>query len=58
MLTSEESAHIMLKGVACNKAVIAFPGYVHFLYWMERYFPRLSALVSLRIVRQLRAVRK
>ncbi len=39
-LTPEECAHIILKGVEQNKAVITTTTKVQILWWMQRLFPR------------------
>lgn len=57
MLDIEERWRIILKKVANNRAVIAFPRYVHVLHWVERFMPRLWAWLALQVVRRLRTVR-
>ncbi len=58
LLNAEDSARRILKDVARNKALVVFPFYARLITWLYRLFPGLSALISRKIVRDFRAIRK
>ena len=47
----------ILKGVERNKAVIIFPGYARFMWWMYRLVPAAVAPMGLRMIRDMRKLR-
>src|SRR5262249_25867294 len=43
MLPSQDAAQIILRGIEKNKAIIAFPFYARFFWWLHRLSPKLTA---------------
>jgi NAD(P)-dependent dehydrogenase (short-subunit alcohol dehydrogenase family) len=58
LVESDDAARRILRGVARNQAVIAFPFYARLLWALHRVHPALSSLVGRKIVRDFRAVRR
>lgn len=52
-----DAARVILRGVACNRAIIIFPFPARFLWWLYRLHPSLSAVFENMLIREIRAVR-
>jgi short-subunit dehydrogenase len=57
MIEPAQAAQVILEGVARNRAVIAFPGYIRLAWRAYRLFPRVVERGMPRQVRQARAYR-
>ncbi len=57
MLDAQECARTILIGVAKNRVVIAFPGYVRALHWLDRLMPWLWSRIAVLVSRRLRTAR-
>lgn len=57
MIDAAEAARAILGGVERNRAVIVFPFYARFLWWLMRLHPALAGVVHRRSVRDFRKVR-
>jgi hypothetical protein len=55
MIEASQAAQTILTGVARNQALIAFPGYIRWVWRAYRLFPRV---VERGIPRQVREARK
>jgi NAD(P)-dependent dehydrogenase (short-subunit alcohol dehydrogenase family) len=58
MVEPADAARLILRGVANNRAIIAFPFYVGALTFLYRFAPGLFLRYSLRTVRRFRSIRK
>jgi NAD(P)-dependent dehydrogenase (short-subunit alcohol dehydrogenase family) len=54
MISAEDAARRILRGVSCNEGVIAFPSYVKLLVGLYRFSPGLAFRLSLKTVRAFR----
>ena len=57
MMDAAQAARVILDGVARNRAVIAFPGYVRFAWRVSCLFPRLVDRAAPREIRRFRMAR-
>ena len=58
MMSSEKAAKIILKGVARNKAIIVFPFFFRFMWWLYRIHPVLLNPFGKLVVKFYRGLRK
>jgi NAD(P)-dependent dehydrogenase (short-subunit alcohol dehydrogenase family) len=58
MMEPGPAARAILQGVRRNQAIIVFPLYARLLWWLYRFQPGLVILLSQKIVRNLRRVRR
>jgi short-subunit dehydrogenase len=52
-----EAARAILRGVERNQAVIVFPFYARFLWWLTRLHPGIAGLLHRKTVRDFRKIR-
>jgi NAD(P)-dependent dehydrogenase (short-subunit alcohol dehydrogenase family) len=57
LIEAKEAARIILRGVARNKAMIVFPGYAKFFWFLSRISAKLIALLDRKTVKDFRARR-
>lgn len=57
MMDVKKAAQLILKGVMRNKAIITFPFYAVFLWWLYRLHPALLSPLGRKGVKDFRAVR-
>lgn len=57
MMDPADCAHVILRGVARNKAIILVTGLAHFLWWSYRLHPALLARMHRKMVRDFQALR-
>ena len=55
---ADVAARRILKGIARNEAVIVFPGYAKFFWWLERFNRNLGLPLSRRLIRDIRKLRE
>jgi hypothetical protein len=58
MMDVKKAAHVILKGVTRNKAVITFPFYAGLLWWLYRFNPSFLNPFIRKTVMDFRAIRK
>lgn len=58
IITPNEAARIILRGVARNRALIVFPRQARLLWRLERFLPRLSRALWRRLARDFRSMRR
>jgi NAD(P)-dependent dehydrogenase (short-subunit alcohol dehydrogenase family) len=58
MVEPAAAARTILDGVAKNRAVIVFPFYARLLWWIERFFPRLTQRLHRQTVADFRKRRR
>ena len=56
-MDAAQAARVVLRGVARNRAIIAFPFHTRFAWWLYRLYPALLGLLTRRAVRMFRALR-
>ncbi|MBS0000785.1 MAG: SDR family oxidoreductase, partial [Cyclobacteriaceae bacterium] len=56
-VTLDKAVSKILKGMVRNRGVLVFPGYVRWMWWMERYFPGLLKPFYRYSLRQFRKIR-
>jgi short-subunit dehydrogenase len=57
MMDAEQAAEKILRGVERNRAIIVFPFYARFLWWLYRLHPGLIAPVARKMVQDFRRAR-
>ena len=57
MVPVHKAAEKILKGIERNDAVIIFPGYAKFIWWLHRINARLTARTSRRLITDFRKLR-
>lgn len=57
LMEAKEAARIILRGVARNKAMIVFPGYAKFFWFLSRISAKLIAPLDRKTVKDFRATR-
>src|SRR5262249_53198793 len=57
MMTAEDAAHIILRGIQKNKATIVFPFYARFWWLLHRISPKLTAPLERKTIKDFRASR-
>lgn len=57
LMSAEEAARVILRGVEKNKALIVFPGYARLFWMLSRISPRLVAPLERKTVKDFRASR-
>jgi len=57
LMNETKAARVILRGVARNRAIIAFPFHTRFAWWLYRLYPALLGLLTRRAVRMFRALR-
>jgi NAD(P)-dependent dehydrogenase (short-subunit alcohol dehydrogenase family) len=57
LIEAEEAARIILRGVARNKALVVFPGYAKFFWFLSRLSLKLIAPLDRKIIKDFRANR-
>jgi NAD(P)-dependent dehydrogenase (short-subunit alcohol dehydrogenase family) len=57
MIEAKEAARIILRGVQRNKAMIVFPGYAKFFWFLSRISAKLIAPIDRKTVKDFRATR-
>ena len=57
LVEAKEAARIILRGVARNKAMIVFPGYAKFFWFLSRISAKLVAPLERKTVKDFRAAR-
>jgi NAD(P)-dependent dehydrogenase (short-subunit alcohol dehydrogenase family) len=57
LIEAKEAARIILRGVARNKAMIVFPGYAKFFWFLSRISAKLIAPLDRKTVKDFRATR-
>jgi len=57
MITAEDAAHIILRGIQKNKATIVFPFYARFWWLLHRISPKLTAPLERKTIKDFRASR-
>jgi short-subunit dehydrogenase len=58
MVEAKEAARIILRGVRRNKAMVVFPGYAKFFWFLSRISARLIAPLDRKTVKDFRATRR
>lgn len=58
LLDANKAARIILRGVLRNKAIIVFPFYGRFLWWLQRAHNSLTAPLGRKSVKDFRAARR
>jgi len=57
MLTPDRAAHHILRGVARNRAIIVFPFYARFTWWLHRINQSLTMPLARKLIKDFRAIR-
>jgi hypothetical protein len=57
MVEAAQAARVILDGMARNRAVIAFPGYIRWAWRTSCLFPRLLDRAAPRQIRDMRSYR-
>jgi len=57
MVETDTAARNILNGVSRNKAIIVFPGYAKFFWWLSRFKYALLTPLSLKTIRDMRKMR-